>query len=115
MKYYAICNETNEHLLNSDGHRIILSDITKKSYDMLKDEFNLLGNVRLEPVNQYEDVPIYHWYRANKRIEGDCMTYWVNGRQYVGYTEEPSYEDIEKYDLRFIGIGDITDITTVGS
>lgn len=112
MKYYAICNETNEHLLNSDGDRIVLSDITKKSYDMLKEEFSLLGNVRLEPVSQYEDVPIYHWYIANKRIEGKYRVFWVNGRQYVGFTEEPSYEDIEKYDLRFSGIGDIT---TVGS
>lgn len=114
MKYYVICNETNKHLLNGHGNRIILSDITKKSYDMLKEEFNLLGNVRLEPVNHYEDTPVYHWYTTKNRIEGHYRVVWINGRQYIGFAEKPSYEEIERYDLREKGIGDMEYIKGVG-
>lgn len=56
----------------------------------------------------YEGVPRYHWYIAKKRIEGEYRAFWVNGRQYIGFMEKPSYEMIERYDLREQGFGDIT-------
>lgn len=55
----------------------------------------------------YESVPKYHWYEVKNRIEGDYRCHWINGKQYIRFTEEPSYELIERYDLREKGYGDM--------
>lgn len=55
----------------------------------------------------YADTPVYYWYTSKSQIEGDYRTYWINGEQYIGLTKEASYEEIERYDLREKGIGDM--------
>lgn len=54
---------------------------------------------------KHEEVPLYYWYTA-KHYPNHFRTVWHNGMEYVALSEEASYEDIEKYDLREIGIGD---------
>lgn len=58
-------------------------------------------------VDTYTDTPVYHWYTAGNDIEGDFRTYWINGMQFICLNEEATYEQIERYDLREKGIGDM--------
>lgn len=55
-----------------------------------------------------DDAPNYYWYTPHRRIEGDYRVHWHNGKQYIRFTEEPSYEEIERLDLRDRKYGDMT-------
>lgn len=49
MIYNAIDKRTNQYIKNVEGKRITLSEVTKRTYDMFQEEFDLFGDVRLVP------------------------------------------------------------------
>ena len=61
-------------------------------------------------MNAYTETPNYYWYTSHRRIEGDYRVHWRKGKQYIRFTEEPSYEEIERLDLRDMKYGDMTAI-----
>lgn len=61
-------------------------------------------------MTNYDEVPQFLWYRAYRHTHGHYRTYWVNGKEYISFDEEPTYEEIQRYDLRFLGVGDMSDI-----
>lgn len=54
----------------------------------------------------YSDTPIYYWYTA-KSYPNHFRTEWYNGIEYIALTKPAAYEDIERYDLREKGMGDM--------
>lgn len=61
-------------------------------------------------MNTYAETPNYYWYTPHRHVEGNYRTHHVKGKQYIRFTEEPSYEEIERLDLRDMKYGDMTAI-----
>ena len=54
--------------------------------------------------NQPVNGNYYYWYYSRNMPKADVVFSKKNLRLY-GYADEPEYEFIEKYDLRFLDIG----------
>lgn len=59
-------------------------------------------------MNNYTDVPVYYWYLTREHILEYNKMYYYKGITYVGFNDEAEYEVIEKYNLVFVGVGDMT-------
>lgn len=61
-----------------------------------------------EIINQpYAESPLLYWYESKGATTGQYVAVWRIGRQFIGYLYDPPYNVIERYDLRFVGYGDI--------
>lgn len=49
----------------------------------------------------------FNWYNYKSRDWNANLAVTGEGYDYMGYLKEPSYEDIEKHDLRFRGYGSV--------
>lgn len=54
----------------------------------------------------------YYWYTANNGVP-ECDWLFVKKANHYGFVQEPSYELIEKYDLRFVMMGSWNDLTNI--
>lgn len=52
-------------------------------------------------------VQQYIWYTSNLTPEGEERCHYHDGKWYSAYITDPEPNIIDKYDMRFVGVGDI--------
>lgn len=59
-------------------------------------------------IDMYNEAPTMYWYETKHNTEGQYVLSWRLGRQFAGFLKEPEYHTIDRYKLKFVGVGDIT-------
>lgn len=62
---------------------------------------------RMKMKNNYKDTPMYHWYLAKGRIEGNIHSVWHKGKQYISYAKEVDRYTMHLNKIIYVGYGDI--------
>ena len=65
------------------------------------------------PVDMYNESPHLYWYESRGAPTGQYVAVWRIGRQFLGYLYEPDYQVIDRFDMRFVGYGDMSFIESL--
>ena len=85
----------------------ILKQLLEKQDELAAHDYHA-NNEGKKMTDNYKDIPIYYWYSTRELVESCIKKYYYNGKTYVGYNDEPEPDEIDKYKLTFIGVGDMT-------
>ena len=56
----------------------------------------------------HDRTPMLHWYETKQNVEGQYVIVYRLGRQFAGFIKEADYRTVDRYNLKEIGVGDMT-------
>lgn len=57
--------------------------------------------------DNYNDIPEFYWFMTRSNNCDEDVSFWSCGGKYVGFGEDPDDSIVYRYNLRYVGFGDM--------